>query len=65
MLAQYQYLSLFYCTLIALLFQVSQLFYVISLYIEVTQLIFYLDFKFLISVIINEKHLLAFLATII
>ena len=35
MLAQYQYLFLFYCILVALLLQVSQLFYIISLYIEV------------------------------
>ena len=54
-LAQYQYLFLFYCILIALLLQVSQLFYVVSLYIEVAQLLFYLDFNFFISVLINEK----------
>jgi len=62
MLAQYQYLFLFHCILVALLLQVSQVFYVVSLYIEVTQLLFYLDFNFFISVIINEKHLSATLA---
>jgi len=35
---------------------------VISLYIEVTQLLFYLDFNFLMLVVINEKHLSASLA---
>jgi len=34
MLAQYQYLLSFYCIFIALLLQVSQLFYFVSLYIE-------------------------------
>ena len=40
----------------------SQLFYVVSLYIEVAQLLFYLDFNIFISVLINEKHLSATLA---
>ena len=62
MLAQYQYLFLFYCILVALLLQVSQLFYVVSLYIEVARPLFYLDFNFFISVLINEKHLSVTLA---
>jgi len=55
-------ISIFIPILVALLLQVSQLFYVISLYTEVAQLLFYLDFNFLISVVINEKHLSASLA---
>ena len=48
MLAQYQYLFLFDSILVASLLLVSQL--------------FYLDFNFFISVVINEKHLSATLA---